>query len=494
VAVFYERLSAQDRVFLHFEDGPAHMHLGGLTLFEPGSLATPEGGIDVGRIRTHIASRLHLVPRYRQRLAWIPVRNRPVWVDDDHFDLSYHVRHTAVPRPGDDAQLKLLAGRIFSQQLDRGKPLWEIWVIEGLRDGRFALLMKTHHALADGISAFDLFAALLTPEPQEHLDPPQPWRARSFPSGLEMLRDELFEQARVPLTLATSVADGLRDPLALRDEMLAPLRALWALVATGARRLGANPLNRPIGPHRRFDWWVLDMDVVRAIRSSLGGTVNDVALAIVAGAMRDILTTRGAAPDRIDFRVVVPVSVRSADQQGVVNNRVSGWLVPLPVGEADAGRRHAAVRETTACLKAVKMELGAELLGRAAEHAAPGVLLLGARLTARLSPYNLIVTNVPGPPLPLWLLGARLRTGFPLVPLFEHQSLGIALFSYDGQLCWGVNADWDGVSDPRTVVDALRTSAAALCEAAGIDRPAVIEEAPAYQGGQLVGDGQSATP
>jgi diacylglycerol O-acyltransferase / wax synthase len=475
VPVFYERLSAQDRVFLHFEDGPAHMHLGGVTLFEPGSLETADGGIDVDRIRAHIASRLHLVPRYRQRLAWIPVRNRPVWVDDDHFDLSYHVRHTAVPRPGDDAQLKRLAGRIFSQQLDRGKPLWEIWVIEGLRDGGFALLVKTHHALADGISAFDLFAALLTPEPQTHLDPPEPWRARPAPSGVEMLGDEVLEQARVPLLLLSGVAQSLRDPWALRDDMLAPLRALWALVATGARRLGANPLNRPIGPHRRLDWWMQDMDTVRAVRAALGGTVNDVALAIVAGAMRTLLAARGAAPDRIDFRVVVPVSVRSADEQGAINNRVSGWLVALPVGEPDAQRRHAAVRETTARLKAVRMELGPELLGRAAEHAAPGVLLLGARLTSRLSPYNLIVTNVPGPPLPLWLLGARLRYGFPFVPLFENQTLGIALFSYDGKLCWGINADWDGVSDPRTVVDALRTSAEELLAAAGIAAPDRIE-------------------
>lgn len=474
--VFYEPLSAQDRVFLHFEDGPAHMHLGGLTLFEPGSLATPHGGIDVGRIRAHIASRLHLVPRYRQRLAWIPLRNRPVWVDDDHFDLSYHVRHTAVPRPGDDAQLKLLAGRIFSQQLDRGKPLWEIWVIEGLRDGGFALLVKTHHALADGISAFDLFAALLTPEPQEHLDPPQPWRARPAPSGIEMLRDEVLEQARMPWTLAAGLASNLRDPGALRDGLLAPMGALWALVATGARRLGANPLNRPIGPHRRFDWWVQELEVVRAVRGALGGTINDVALAIVAGAVRSLMLSRGARPDRVDFRVVVPVSVRTEDERGAVNNRVSGWLVPLPIGEPDAGRRHAAVRETTARLKAVRMELGPELLGRAAEHAAPGVLLIGARLTARLSPYNLIVTNVPGPPLPLWLLGARLRVGFPQVPLFEHQSLGIALFSYDGQLCWGVNADWDGVSEPSAVVEALRASAGELYVAAGLSPLAAIAE------------------
>ncbi|MCW5892417.1 MAG: wax ester/triacylglycerol synthase family O-acyltransferase [bacterium] len=468
MVAFHERLSAQDRVFLHFEEGPAHMHLGGLTLFEPGTLATPDGGIDVGRIRAHIASRLHLVPRYRQRLSWIPVVGRPVWVDDEHFDLSYHVRHTAVPRPGDDAQLKLLAGRIFSQQLDRGKPLWEIWVIEGLADGRFALLVKTHHALADGISAFDLFAALLTPEPQEHVDSPQPWRARPAPSGLVLLRDELRETARSPITLAATLLRSLRDPAALRDELMAPLRALWALVETTARPLGANPLNRPIGPHRRFDWHVQDLETVRAIRSALGGTVNDVALTVVAGAMRRLLAARGAAPDRIDFRVVVPVSVRAEDEQGVINNRVSGWMVPLPVGEPDARRRHAAVRETTARLKAVRMELGAELLGRAAEHAVPGVLGLGVRLTARLSPYNLIVTNVPGPPIPLWLLGARLCAGFPQVPLFEHQALGIALFSYDGQLCWGINTDWDGVSDPGEVVEALRRASAELCGAAGV--------------------------
>ncbi len=468
-AAWYEPLPASDRTFLVFEDQHTHMHLGGITLFEPGPLGRAEGGVAIERIRDHIAARLHLRPRYRQRLASVPIRNRPIWVDDPHFNLTYHVRHTAVPRPGDDAQLKQLCARIVSQQLDRGKPLWEIWVIEGLEGGRFALLVKTHHCMADGISAFDLFTALVSPTPDDTLEPPAPWTPRPWPSAARLVADELLRQAGTPVEMACALASSLWHPARGRAFVRENLRGLWSTIESGIRPPSPTPLNGPIGPHRRFDWLTLDLGEVKRVRERLGGTINDVVLATVAGAVRSFLRRRGVAADALFFRAVVPVSVRTEDERGVQNNRVSGWLTELPVDEPDPLRRLARVRQVTARLKASKQALGPELIGRAAEWAMPGVLTIGVRLTARLAPYNVIVTNVPGPPMPLYLLGARLLGGYPLVPLFENQGIGIALFSYVGQLCWGFNADWDLVPDLGRFVEAVRTSFRELAAAADAD-------------------------
>jgi len=468
-AAWYEPLPASDRSFLVFEDQHTHMHLGGITLFEPGPLGLPGGGVAIDRIREHIASRLHLRPRYRQRLASVPIRNRPIWVDDPHFNLSYHVRHAAVPHPGDDVQLKQLCARIVSQQLDRGKPLWEIWVIEGLGGGRFAMLVKTHHCMADGISAFDLFTALVSPTPDDSLDAPAPWTPRPAPGPMRLLADELLRQAGTPFEIASALVNALRDPARGRALVAENLRGLWSTIQNGIRPPSPTPLNGPIGPHRRFDWLTLDLGEVKRVRQRLGGTVNDVVLATVAGAVRTFLRRRGVPSDEIFFRAVVPVSVRSENERGVQNNRVSGWLTELPVDEPDPLRRLERVKEVTTRLKTSKQALGPELLGRAAEWATPGVLTVGVRLTARLHPYNVIVTNVPGPPMPLYLLGARLLGGYPLVPLFENQGIGIALFSYVGQLCWGFNADWDLVPDLGRFVEAVRESFGELTAAADAD-------------------------
>jgi diacylglycerol O-acyltransferase len=478
VVPFYEPLSTQDRSFLLFEDEAKHMHLGGLALFETGTLATPDGGVDVARIRAHIAARLHLVPRYRQRLAWVPLRARPVWVDDAHFNLAYHVRHTAVPRPGDDTQLKLLVARIMSQQLDRGKPLWEIWIIEGLRDGRFGMLVKVHHALADGVSAFSLFAALLEPAPTERVEAPQPWRPRPAPSAATLLRDQLWRELTAPLRLARDVAGALEDGERVRGELAVGARALWDLIVSGIAPAARTRLERTVGPHRRFEWLQLDLDAVRAVRRRLGGTVNDVVLATVAGAIRTLLGDAGEDVRGLDYRVLVPVNVRREDESGVVGNRASGWLLRLPLHVPSAAGRHAAVRATTRRLKEVRQELGPELASRAIEYGVPGLLSLGIRLTEILRPYNLIVTNVPGPSMPLWFLGARMLGGFPQVPLFESQALGIALFSYCESLCWGFVGDWEAADELRALVAAVSASFDELCAVAR-----VVPAAPAAAAG-----------
>jgi WS/DGAT/MGAT family acyltransferase len=465
---FYERISAQDRSFLHFEDATTHMHLGGLVLFEAAPLTKPDGGIDIDRIRRQIAGRIHLVPRYRQRLAWIPVFNQAVWIDDDHFNLSYHVRHAALPRPGDDAQLKMLTARIMSQQLDRGKPLWELWVIEGLADDRFALLIKTHHAIADGISAFDLFTALVSPTPDDVIDEPRPWTPRPAPSGARLLADGLARQASTPITMAQRLFAIASDPAGVGATTRASMRALVDLAGTGASLPPPTPLNRPISAHRTFDWLDLDLAEVKAIKTRLGGTVNDVALASVAGGLHHFLQERAVDIRELALRVVVPVSVRTEDERGQASNRASGWLLDLPVHETDARRRLAGIAAQTSKRKAVRQELGPEVLGRVAEYAVPGVLGLGVRLLSRLHPYNLIVTNVPGPQVPLYLLGAKLLTGYPQVPLFENQGLGIALFSYCGSLGFGFNADRDLMPDLDLFVAAVRLGFTELAQAAGI--------------------------
>jgi WS/DGAT/MGAT family acyltransferase len=442
------------------------MHIGGLLIFEAGPLTTASGGIDIDRIRAQIAGRLHLVPRYRQRLGRIPVFNQAVWVDDDHFTLTYHVRHAALPRPGDDAQLKLLTARIMSQQLDRGKPLWELWVIEGLERDRFALLVKTHHAIADGISAFDLFTALVSPTPDDVIDEPKPWMPRPAPSGARLLTDGLARQATTPVTMAQRLFAIASDPAGVGASTRESMRALLDMAGAGASLPPATLLNQPISAHRSFDWLTLDLAEVKAVKTRLGGTVNDVALASVAGGLHHFLLGRGVDVRDLELRVVVPVSVRSENERGQASNRASGWLLNLPVDEPDPARRFAAIAAETAKRKATRQELGPEALGRVAEYAVPGILGLGVRMLSRLHPYNLIVSNVPGPQVPLYLLGARLLAGFPQVPLFENQGLGIAVFSYCGSLGFGFNADHEVMPDLDAFVAAVGQGFADLARAA----------------------------
>ncbi|HWP67471.1 MAG TPA: wax ester/triacylglycerol synthase family O-acyltransferase [Candidatus Limnocylindria bacterium] len=463
----YERLSAQDRSFLLFEDRHTHMHLGGVAIFEAGPLAKPDGGIAIERIRAHVAACLHLAPRYRQRLAFVPLTGQPVWVDDAQFNIDYHVRHTALPRPGGDDELRAVVSRIVSQQLDRGKPLWELWVVEGLADDRFAVVVKCHHAMADGISAFEFFGALLRLTPETHVDAPRPWTPQPAPEGWRLLRDELVRQVTEPLGAAAQLLAQVRSATELVRQAAAGVTSVLDFVASGLRPPAPTPLNRRIGPHRRFDWHRLRLADVQAVRERFGGTINDVVLATIAGGMRRFLENRGRDPRRGEFRVVVPVSVRREDERGRLSNRASGWLATLPVGEPNVRKRYAAVRRTTRWLKETRQERAAELLGWAAEFAMPGTLLsLALKLVTFLAPYNLIVTNVPGPDVPLYLLGARMVGAFPLVPLFEQQGVGVAILSYHDSLCFGLNADWDLVPDLEELSEAVSDAFAELHAAA----------------------------
>ena len=466
----FSRLSALDRVFLDIEDRTVHMHVGGTCIFDGKPLESADGGVDGDRIRDYIESRLHLMPRFRQRLARTPIEGHPIWIDDDSFNIRSHVRHTSLPRPGTARQLKRLVGWINSQQLDRGKPLWEMWVIEGLEGGGFALVNKTHHAMIDGVSGADLMPVLLSADPSVRPATPHRWYPQPPPAAPGLLLDAACHRASAPLRFVAKAASKLvsrpRDTGAkLADSLL----AVGQTLAMGARPAMETPLNRAIGSQRRFDWLELDLGAVKDVKNRLGGTVNDVVLTCVAGAVHRFLTLRGmplhvqsAGP----FRAFCPVNMRSSSEHGTLGNRVSNVLADLPISDEDPVGR---LREVTRIMKETKSSRqarGTELVERIAEWTSPRLLSGIVRLTANSHPYNLIVTNVPGPQLPLYLLGARMREMYPLVPLFSDQGLGIALFSYDGRIFWGFNADRDLVPDLHDFVDAVADSFAELHAAA----------------------------
>ena len=462
----YERLSAMDSSFLHFERANTPMHVGGTVIFDAGPLVTPEGGVDIKRIHAHIASRLHIVPRYRQRLAYVPIESTPVWVDDANFNLRYHIRHTSLPRPGTEQQLKRLCGQLMSQPLDRRKPLWELWIVEGLKGGRFALVGKTHHCMVDGISGVDLLTALLRSTPDETIEDPPAWTPRRAPSTWQLVRDAVARRASTSVKFLQNLEDALQAPEDVSARLVENLGAVLETIDAGLQPAADTPLNRPLGPHRRFDWLAIDLAELKAVKNQLGGTVNDVVLATVAGAVRHFLRHRRIKPDALPYRVAIPVSTRLPEEYGSMGNRVSAWLIDLPIEERDPRRRLARVRATTAALKQSKQARGFETLIRLAEWTGSIPLAAGARLASWMQPFNLIVTNVPGPQVPLYLLGAEAIRGYPLVPLFEYQCLGVAVLSYMGKVCWGVNADWDRVPDLRVFVAAIRRSFEELREAA----------------------------
>ena len=461
----YERLSFLDNSFLIMEGPNTPMHVAGTATYEVGSLRTPEGGIDIDRIRGYVNSRLHLIPRYRQRLAFIPIENHPVWIDDAYFNIHYHVRHAALPRPGDERQLKRLAARIMAQHLDRSKPLWEMWVVEGLEGGdRFAVISKIHHCMVDGMSSVDLLNVLLRPDPVDSFEPAPDWLPRPEPTSFDLLRDAAYRYAALPFELGRNLQDVTRQARDPRSDLRARLRAVRDTLGASLRPPSSTPLNQPIGPHRRFDWLAMDLARVKDVKNVVGGTLNDVVLATVAGAVRRFLKRRRVHPEHLDFRVMAPVSVRAAEERGKLGNRVSAWMVPMPLDERDPRRRLERIRETTAALKDSKQALGAEVLTAVGEWTPSTLLSLGAQLATRRLPFNLVVTNVPGPQVPLYLLGARMLDNYGLVPLADNLCLGIVLFSYAGKLCWGFTADWDLIPDLHDFVLDVERSFRELAE------------------------------
>lgn len=473
--VAYERLSALDNAFLVAEKPSVHMHVGAVQIFEAGSLRNADGGVDGDAFARRVASLVHLVPRCRQKLQWIPLENHPVWVDDPRFDLDYHIRLTSLPRPGTDAQLKALSAQILEQQLDRNRPLWEMWLVEGLADDRFAVVSKFHHCMIDGAAGTELVGILLsTTRETADAGPDVPYWPRPAPSSWTLFNDASWRRADLPLQLARDLLEFVRATVDLRTDLITRLRALRDLFGWAARSPVSSPLNGALSAHRRFDWHSLPLDDVRAVSRAAGCSLNDVVLATVAGALRRFLLSRGSSAED-EFRVSAPVSMRRAGHRPTPGNHVSAWVLPLPIGDPDARSRLQAIREATSELKHSRSAVAVEMMMVAAEWAPPSLISWGVRLAS--GPMNMVVTNVPGPHFPLYLLGARLEKIYPLVPLLDRCGLGIALFSYDGELCWGFNASYELVPDLGAFVRATADSFRELTDAYGVHARAPTAEA-----------------
>ncbi len=463
-----DRLTGLDSSFLHLERDSVHMHVAACAIFEGQPPPHEE-------LTAAIAGRLHLVPRYRQRLAFVPFdQGRPVWVDDPHFNVAYHVRHTALPEPGNEDQLMRMTGRVFSQALDRSRPLWEVWLVEGLTGGRFAVLSKTHHALVDGVSGVDILTVLFdtSPDPMPVAPPEQEWIPRPLPSRAQLLADALLERATVPGEMVRGVRAVLRGPRAVAGQIGRSLGALGEVAMTGLQPAPATPFNVPVGPHRRFTWVRGDLEQFKAVKNALGGTVNDVVLAAVAGALGLYLRAHGEATDELELRAMIPVSVRADVERGALGNRVAAMWAPLPVGITDPVERMRTISASMQELKSSGQAVGAQVLTQLSGFAPPTIMSQAARLQARQRLFNLVVTNVPGPQFALYLQGRKLEAIFPMVPLAKNTALGIAIMSYDGQLNFGLAGDYDALADIDVLADALRDSIDELVAAAsGPDGP-----------------------
>jgi diacylglycerol O-acyltransferase / wax synthase len=469
-----DRLSALDASFLHLEDASAHMHVASVMLFDGSPPPYDE-------LLEAIERRLPLVPRYRQRLAFVPLgQGRPRWVDDPHLNLRYHVRYTALPSPGSEEQLKALAGRVFAQQLDRDKPLWELWLAEGLEGDRFAMLAKTHHSLVDGISGMDIVSVLFdtSPDPAAPTDPGDRWLPRPVPSRAQLLGEALVERATIPTEVARSARAVLRGPRRVVGRVRDAAVGVGAMAWAGLNPAPSTPYNESIGPHRRFTWVRAQLADLKAIKNELGGTVNDVVLATVAGAIGAHLRRRGQNTDGLELKAMVPVSVRSDVERGALGNRVAAMMAPLPVWCQDPVARVDIVRQELRGLKSGGQAVGAQVLTELTAFAPPTIMDQAARLSARQRLFNLVVTNVPGPQFPLYLLGRRMLETFPMVPLAKNQALGVALLSYDGSINFGLVGDLDLLWDLDDLADDVRDSLRELAAAADVELSSGRERAP----------------
>jgi WS/DGAT/MGAT family acyltransferase len=452
----YKRLSVLDELFLHLEGPNTHMHVGAAIVFE----GPPP---DYQDFLDSAAKRLQLVPRFRQKLLTVPFGiGRPVWVDDPHFNIEYHIRHTALPAPGDDEKLKRLTARIMSQQLDRAKPLWEIWFAEGLGGDRWALVSKTHHSLVDGISGADIMSVILDLSPEGNEVEPEPWRPEPEPTADALLVDALKERLTSPTEALRIIQSSVLDPAKVPNRLLENAKALGAFVGGSLDFAPPSSLNTQIGPHRRFETVLVDLEELKRIKNSLGGTVNDVVLSVVAGGLRRLLTARGERIEDLELRAMVPVSVRADADKGALGNQVASIWAPLPVSEGDAVARLRFVSDKMKDLKDSGQAVGAQLLTSLGEYAPPTILSQAARLVARQRAYNLVVTNVPGPQFPLYSLGREMKEVYPVVPLSGNTTIGIALLSYNGTVGFGILGDFDAAPDLAVLAEGIEKSIAEL--------------------------------
>jgi WS/DGAT/MGAT family acyltransferase len=446
-----DRLTSIDASFLHQEGPTSHMHIGAVLIFEG-----PPPVFD--EFLDHIRSRLHLVPRYRQKLVTPPFETgRPLWADDSSFNLEYHVRHAALPPPGTEEQLFRLAARIASQQLDRAKPLWETWLVEGLEDSRFALISKTHHALVDGVAGVDLATVLFDSErsPAAPAADLEPWQPSREPSPAELV----LAGARGVTSLATDLVgravSATRRPTATVGRLLEAVEGVGEIVWAGLNPAPETPLNTEIGPHRRYAVVRQRLDDYRQVKNALGGTVNDVVLTVVSGSLARWLHSRGIRTEGLEMRALVPVSVRAQDDQGSLGNKLAAMRGPLPVYINDPVARLRFVKKAMDGLKESKQAVGAATLAAVNNLAPPTILAQASRLNFSTRLFNLIVTNIPGPQVPLYVLGRELEDLFPIAFLPTGHALAIAIMSYNGRIEYGLLGDYDALPDIDLIAEGL---------------------------------------
>jgi WS/DGAT/MGAT family acyltransferase len=467
-----DRLSPVDASFLAQERDASHMHVGAIIIFEGPPISREE-------FVEGIESRLHLVPRYRQRLAFPRFEmGRPFWVDDPNFNIDYHIRHTALPSPGSLEQLRQLAGRIFSQRLDRSKPLWENWLVQGLEDNRFALISKTHHSLVDGVSGVDLAGVLfdLSPVPQEVPPPEEEWTAHPEPSQAELIVETVKDVIRAPGEITGRALGALQRPERTLREVRHATEGIGEVLWAGLNPAPDTPLNVPIGPHRRIVWTSSDLDDFKMIKKRLGGTVNDVVLAVVSGALRRFLRSRGVRTEGLELRALVPVSIRVEGAEGELGNQIAAMRGPLPVYCDDPVECLGLVRQAMGDLKESKQALAAEVIAGAERFAPPTLLAQASRLNFSTRLFNLIVTNVPGPQFPLYVHGREMLELIPVAFLPDDHALAIAIMSYNGGVRFGLLADYDAMPDVEFVAQAIEEVLAELRERAREAEPAKAAE------------------
>jgi diacylglycerol O-acyltransferase len=461
-----QRLGPQDASFLYLETPNVHQHVGGLAILDPST--APGGKLTYDDLVRVISSRLHLAPRFRQKVLFPPLAvARPVWVDDANFDPSFHLRRAALPTPGGRRELVDYVQRVISRPLDRTKPLWEAYLIEGMEDGLMAILTKVHHAMVDGLAAIDLASTVYDFAPEPQILTPPPWEPEPEPSRLELFQVAIREQVTHPIRGALELAEKtLETPARMAREVGDILGGLREVVGGGVLA-PPGPFNRRVGPNRRFAMAEAPVQTFRDIKRAFNGTVNDVVLATVAGALYRLLRSRKEPTRHRVLRAMVPVSVRTKDERSAMGNRVSSIFVDLPVGPMGAKRRLAAIAEATRHLKDSNYAVGAEFLMNIGTWAPPTIHAMAARLAARTRVINLVVSNVPGPQIPMYIAGAKLLAQYPVMPIAENMGLSVAVTSLAGTMAFGLTADWDTLPDIEFLAQAIDESLMEFRKAAG---------------------------